>query len=33
VPARLRTLNELLANGLITQAEYNELRRKILAEL
>jgi hypothetical protein len=33
VPARLRTLNELLADGLITQAEYNELRRKILAEL
>jgi hypothetical protein len=33
VPARLRTLNQLLADGLITQAEYNELRRKILAEL
>jgi len=33
VPARLRTLNELLAEGLITQAEYNEMRRKILAEL
>jgi hypothetical protein len=33
VPARLRTLNELLEDGLITQAEYNELRRKILAEL
>ncbi len=33
VPARLRTLNELLADGLITQAEFNELRRKILAEL
>lgn len=33
VPARLRTLNELLAEGLITQAEYNDLRRKILAEL
>lgn len=33
VPARLRTLNELLADGLITQAEYNALRRKILAEL
>lgn len=33
VPARLRTLNELLADGLITQAEYNDLRRKILAEL
>ena len=27
------TLNELLADGLITQAEFNELRRKILAEL
>ncbi|HEX7373905.1 MAG TPA: glucodextranase DOMON-like domain-containing protein [Steroidobacteraceae bacterium] len=33
VPARLRTLNELLAEGLITQAEYNDMRRKILAEL
>jgi hypothetical protein len=33
VPARLRTLNELLAEGLITQTEYNEMRRKILAEL
>ena len=33
VPARLRTLNELLAEGLITQAEYDELRRKILTEL
>jgi len=33
VPARLRTLNQLLADGLITEAEYNELRRKILAEL
>jgi hypothetical protein len=33
VPARLRTLNQLLEDGLITQAEYNELRRKILAEL
>jgi hypothetical protein len=33
VPARLRTLNQLLAEGLITQAEYNEMRRKILAEL
>jgi hypothetical protein len=33
VPARLRTLNELLEDGLITQVEYNELRRKILAEL
>ena len=33
VPARLRTLNELLEQGLITQDEYNTLRRKILAEL
>jgi hypothetical protein len=33
VPARLRTLNELLAEGLITKAEYDEMRRKILAEL
>ena len=33
VPARLRTLNQLLADGLITQEEYDELRRKILAEL
>ena len=33
VPARLRTLNQLLADGLITQAEYDDLRRKILAEL
>jgi hypothetical protein len=33
VPARLRTLNQLLEDGLITQAEFDELRRKILAEL
>jgi hypothetical protein len=33
VPARLRTLNQLLEDGLITEAEYNDLRRKILAEL
>ncbi len=33
VPARLRTLNQLLAEGLITQTEYNDMRRKILAEL
>jgi len=33
VPARLRTLNQLLEEGLITEAEYAELRRKILAEL
>jgi hypothetical protein len=32
-PARLRTLNQLLEEGLITEVEYNELRRKILAEL
>ncbi len=32
-PARLRTLNQLLEDGLITQAEYDELRRKILTEL
>jgi hypothetical protein len=33
VPARLRTLNQLLEDGLITQSEYDDLRRKILAEL
>ena len=33
MPARLRTLNQLLEDGLITQEEYNDLRRKILAEL
>jgi hypothetical protein len=33
VPARLRTLNQLLEDGLITQDEFNDLRRKILAEL
>lgn len=33
VPARLRSLNQLLQEGLITQAEYDDLRRKILAEL
>jgi len=32
-PARLRTLNQLLEEGLITQDEYSELRRKILSEL
>jgi hypothetical protein len=32
-PARLRTLTQLLEDGLITQAEYDELRRKILSEL
>lgn len=31
--ARLRTLNQRLEDGLITQAEYDDLRRKILAEL
>jgi hypothetical protein len=33
VPARLRTLNQLLEEGLITEQEYGELRRKILAEI
>ena len=33
VPARLRTLNQLLEEGLITQGEYDDLRRKILADL
>jgi hypothetical protein len=33
VPERLRELNQLRADGLITEAEYLELRRKILAEL
>jgi hypothetical protein len=33
VPARLRSLNQLLEEGLITEAEYADLRRKILAEL
>ena len=33
IAERLRALNELLQQGLITQAEYAELRRKILAEL
>ena len=33
VPARLRTLNQLREEGLITEAEYNDLRRKVLAEL
>ena len=33
VPARLRTLNQLLEEGLITEEEYGELRRKILSEL
>jgi hypothetical protein len=33
VPARLRTLNQLFEEGLITKDEYAELRRKILAEL
>ncbi len=32
-PARLRALNQLLEEGLVTQAEYDELRRKILSEL
>jgi hypothetical protein len=33
IPARLRTLNELREQGLITDAEYQNLRRKILSEL
>jgi hypothetical protein len=33
VAERLRVLNQLLQQGLITQAEYAELRRKILSEL
>jgi len=33
VTERLQQLNKLLSDGLITQAEYNELRRKILSEL
>jgi len=32
IAERLRTLNELLAQGLISEKEYQELRRKILAE-
>ena len=32
-PARLRTLNQLRDEGLITDAEYEDLRRKILSEL
>ena len=33
VPARLRTLNQLREEGLVTEEEYAELRRKILSEL
>lgn len=33
VPERLRELNQLKADGLISEQEYLELRRKILAEL
>lgn len=33
VPARLRTLNQLREEGLVTEEEYTELRRKILSEL
>ena len=33
VTERLQQLNKLLSDGLITQAEYNELRRKVLSEL
>jgi len=33
IPARLRTLNELRDQGLVTEEEYQRLRRKILSEL
>lgn len=33
IAERLRTLNELRAQGLISEEEYQELRRKVLAEL
>jgi len=33
VAARLRTLNQLMEEGLITEEEFGELRRKILSEL
>jgi len=33
IAERLRTLNQLFEEGLITEAEYKELRKKILAEL
>jgi hypothetical protein len=33
VPARLKTLNQLLSDGLITEDEYQELRLKLLSEI
>ena len=33
IPARLRTLNELREQGLVTEEEYQRLRRKILSEI
>jgi hypothetical protein len=33
IPARLRTLNELRDEGLVTEEEYQRLRRKILSEI
>jgi hypothetical protein len=33
VPERLRTLNALREEGLITETEYQQLRRRILSEL
>jgi hypothetical protein len=33
IPDRLRTLNALRDDGLVTEQEYQALRRKILAEL
>ena len=32
IPSRLRTLNTLLEDGLITETEYQQLRRKLLSE-
>ena len=33
IPARLKTLNALRADGLITEEEYQELRLKLLSEI
>jgi hypothetical protein len=33
IPARLKTLNALRADGLITEQEYQELRLKLLSEI
>ena len=33
IPARLKTLNALRADGLITEDEYQELRLKLLSEI